>query len=296
MRRRKLSLVNARFARLSSLEPRPAPYLASSLILGLGLFLVAAATSAPAFAQPAQATYPACTKTVSATESDLAHQKYIAGKQDYDEGNYESAVRRFRDAYNIDCTKHELLIIISAAYERKGDKKEAVTALETYVARAPNAPDISTYQAKIENLKKQIAAAPPPQAATPPPPPAAHETQERSPWPWVVAGAGVVAIGIGIAVVATAPSLPGNCDRDTEKCTKLPNESPADFQDRQDRAGRSLRQPTYGVVTIVGGGVLVAGGLLWHFLEPTGPKESAKTKVRPLVSPGYAGLSVGGTF
>ncbi len=265
--------------------------------LAFGL-LLASTVSLPVFAQSAApGTYPTCNKTPSSTESDLAHQKYIAGKQDYDEGNYESAVRRFRDAYNIDCTKHELLIIISAAYERKGDKKDAVTALETYVARSPTAPDVSTYQAKIDNLKKQIAATPPPTAAPSPTPPAAtQETREHTPWPWVVGGAGVVAVGIGFAVLATAPSLPSGCNKDTEKCLRNNNESLADFQDRQERAGRAFRQPTYGIITIVGGGALIAGGLVWHFLEPTGPKESAKTKLRPQLSPGYAGLSLGGTF
>jgi tetratricopeptide (TPR) repeat protein len=270
-------------------------------IIGFGL-LLAAATSVPAFAQPAAATqYPACTKTVSTSESELAHQKYIAGKQDYDEGNYESALRRFRDAYTLDCTKHELLIIISAAYERKGDKKEAVNALETYVARSPTAPDVVTYQAKIDNLKKQLAATPPPTAtpaATPaaPPPEAPPERQEHSVYPWIIVGAGVVALGVGIAVIATAPDLPVDCSKETKKCNPIAGESPAALKARQDDAGKSVDQPKWGTVVTIGGGALVAGGLLWHFLEPTGPKESGKTKLRPSVSPGYAGLALGGTF
>lgn len=262
-------------------------------------FLVGASTPAVALAQSSQgaAGGGACTKAVSAQESDLAHQKYIAGKQDYDEGNYESAIRRFRDAYNLDCTKHELLIILSAAYERKGDKTEAVVALETYVARAPTAPDVSTYQAKIENLKKQIAAVPPPAPAPPPPlAPTPREASEHSPWPWVVTGAGVVAIGIGIAIVATAPSLPERCNRDTEKCARAESESDTEFRDRQDTAGRAVRQPTWGIVTIAGGSALVAGGLLWHFLERTGTKDSATTRLRPLLSPSFAGFTVGGRF
>lgn len=269
-------------------------------IIGFGL-LLAAATSVPAFAQPAGQSYPSCTKTVSTGESELAHQKYIAGKQDYDEGNYDSALRRFRDAYTLDCTKHELLIIISAAYERKGDKKEAVNALETYVARSPGAPDVPTYQAKIDNLKKQIAAAPPPTAtAAPAPtttaPTAGGEVQEHTVFPWIVVGAGVAALGVGIALIATAPELPGGCDANTKTCQKRTEESSADFENRQAEAGRSVDQPKWGTIVTVGGGALVVGGLVWHFLEPTSPKETAKTKVRPSVGPGFAGLAVGGAF
>jgi hypothetical protein len=270
-------------------------------VIGLAL-LLGAATTVPALAQPAATQgYPSCTKTVSTNESELAHQKYIAGKQDYDEGNYESALRRFRDAYNLDCTKHDLLIIISAAYERKGDKKEALNALETYVARNPSAPDVGTYQAKIDNLKKQIAATPPPAATrtTPPastaPGPAA-ETQDHTPYPWIVAGAGVAAIGIGIAVLVTAPELPTGCNTGDSTCAKTAGETDDVFKKRQEDAGKHVGQTLGGIVTIAGGGALVVGGLLWHFLEPTGPKESTAAKVRPTIAPGYAGVALGGSF
>ncbi|MBX3204620.1 MAG: hypothetical protein KF764_06095 [Labilithrix sp.] len=264
-----------------------------TLILGLGL-VAAAVITVPARAETSpDQEYPPCAAAVSANDSELAHQKYIAGKLDYDEANYESAVRRFRDAYALDCTKHELLIIISAAYERKGAKAEAVTALEAYVARVPSAPDIGTYRAKIENLKKQIAAAAPP-PAPPAPPPA--EVQGHTVYPWIVVGAGVVALGVGIAVVATAPDLPPGCDEKTKACATLPGDSPGDPARRQSDAGKAVDQPRWGTVVAVGGGVLIAGGLLWHFLEPTGPKESAKAKLRPAVAPGYAGLALGGAF
>ena len=269
-------------------------------IIGFGL-LLASAISVPAFAQPAGQGYPSCTKTVTPGESELAHQKYIAGKQDYDEGNYDSALRRFRDAYTLDCTKHELLIIISAAYERKGDKKEAVGALETYVARSPGAPDVGTYQAKIENLKKQIAAAPPPSATTTTAPSTTTPTpkedvQEHTVYPWIVSAAGVVALGVGIAVMATAPDLPSGCNEATKQCEKKPGETDQEFKDRQAEAGRSVDQPLYGAIVTAAGGALVVGGLVWHFLEPTGPKESGKTNVRPSVGPGFAGLAFGGSF
>jgi len=246
-------------------------------------------------------TYPPCTKQVSASDSNAAHEKYIAGKQDYDERNYESAIRRFRDAYAMDCTKHELLIIISNAYERKGDRKEAITALETYVARAPNAPDVSTYQVAIENLKKQLAAQPPAQAqpapAPAPSPRGAGETREprevreHSPWPWVVVGVGGAAVATGIILLAVAPERPENCDPDTRECEALPGRN---VREDEATAEDAVNLRRAGAIVAITGGALVAGGLIWHFLEPTGPKDGAK--LRPAVAPGFAGLSLGGRF
>jgi hypothetical protein len=47
------------------------------------------------------------------------------------------------------------------------------------------------------------------------------------------------------------------------------------------------------------GAAAVVGGLVWHFVEPTGPADTsqkAKLTVRPDSRPGYQGLSVVGTF
>jgi hypothetical protein len=299
-------------------------------VAGLGLLLAVAATplylgmgAQDAFAQPGSAAqYGQCTKTVTPQESDLAHQKYIAGKQDYDEGNYESAIRRFRDAYNLDCQKHELLIIISAAYERNLDKKEAIAALEAYVQRAPTAPDLETYRTKIANMKKELAKAPPPTASTsaPPPPPPSSDTQEHTIYPWIVVGVGGAAAIAGVISLALAPDIPAGCDEETKKCVYIdPNvvdqptqpgqrapsqEQRDDLLSRQNTAGRAVTMPTVGVVLLAAGGALIVGGLIWHFLEPTGPKEGAsppatgkvRLKPRPAIAPGFAGLSLGGTF
>jgi len=262
------------------------------LTVALGL-LASCAIARPALAEPSSSHYARCDKTVSSNESELAHQKYIAGKQDYDEGNYVSAVRRFRDAYTLDCTKHELLIIISAAYEREGDKREALNALETYVERAPSAPDVATYRAKIENVKKQIAAARP--APIHSSSSAARVPAEHSIYPWFLVGAGAVTLGVGITMVATTPSLPGGCDETTKQCVRRQDESAGDFENRRVAAGRSVAQPIWGTVATASGVALVAGGLLWHFLEPR-QKKPTKAKLTPTVAPGVAGLALGGTF
>ncbi|MDB4941827.1 MAG: hypothetical protein JWP97_1361 [Labilithrix sp.] len=286
-----------------------------SFVLGLGL-LGTVAFSVPALAQPSSASSsypPVCAaSSVSAGKSEEAHAFYNAGRALYDEGNYDGAIAQFREAYRRDCSKHDLLIIISRSYELKGDKPEAVKALEAYLDRVKDSPDAQTHKTKIENLKKQIAAAPP--AATPSTtattapattapsttmPPAA-EVREHTAAPWVVVGIGGVAAVTGLVVLLTSPKLPAGCDANNETCARLPGEDAAAYKERQDKAGRHKGQPLIGGVILGAGGVVLLGGLLWHFLEPTGPVNTTTAKgmrlLTPAVAPGYAGMSLGGTF
>jgi hypothetical protein len=267
--------------------------------------LAAAFTVAPVREAHAQgAAYPpACAAAaVPQSESERAHTIYQAGKVQYDDKNYDAAIVQFRDAYKRDCSKHDLLIIISRAYELKGDKVEALKALETYVERVPNSPDIMSHKNGIESLKKEIAA----QKAAPPPPPGVGttappaEVREHTIPPWIVVGIGGAGAIAGIVILATTPSLPAGCNASTKECTKLSaDETPASLKQRQDDAGKSQNQPTVGGVVIGIGAAFVVGGLLWHFLEPTGPVEKTgklKPSVTPQVAPGFAGMSLGGSF
>lgn len=248
--------------------------------------------------------YPIACTNVAPAESDRAHTLYQAGKAYYDDAEYTAAIVQFREAYRKDCTKHDLLIIISRAYELKADRPAAIDALEEYLRRVPNSPDAQQHKTRIENLRKQIAAQPPPaptgSVVVPPPiTPPPGEVREHTVPPWLVVGLGGAGAVAGIVVLATAPRLPGSCTASTQTCTRLTDEPQADFDDRQKRAGASQTQPTIGAVILGVGGALVVGGLLWHFLEPTGPVEKTgkvKPKVEPQVGPGFAGLSLGGSF
>lgn len=269
--------------------------------------LVATATTLPAYAQPSQlptpqsmaSDFPVCTKKASDADQEIAKQKFIAARQDYEEANYDSAIRRFKGTYELDCSKPELLLIISSAFEKKGDKPSALAALEVYTQRAPkDAPDMPTTLTKIENMKKQLAATPPPTKEPPPsaPPKEKEEEQEHTIWPWLVVAAGGAGIAGGIVAIAIAPDLPLDCDQDKTSCTRRPDESDSDYEERQSQAGKHVWQPIWGGVAIGAGALLVVGGLVWHFLEPTGPKTSSRRQLAPSVAPGFAGLSYGGTF
>ena len=277
------------------------------LVIGLGL-LFATALPARARAQAAApaSTYPAACPAVSIStaKSDEAHSFYNVGRALYDEGNYDGAITQFREAYRRDCSKHDLLVIISRSYELKGDKVEAVKALELFLDRVKDSPDAGTHRTKIDNLKKQIAAAPPPAVAPPIVAPPPVEVREHTVPPWIVVGVGGAGVIVGAVLLIVRPKFPKSCDEATGKCKPDPaldpNSQPAKdgvLKD-QDAASTSVGLRTGGTVALIAGGAVLVGGLLWHFLEPTGPvtKASVKPSLTPAVAPGYAGLSLGGSF
>src|ERR1700730_6784774 len=99
----------------------------------LVVVLAGAAIALPVFAQQPSDYPAACDPSkVSKADVDRAHTVFLSGKQYLEEANYDKAISYFKDAYSIDCSVHAILPIIATAYERKGDKAEAVRALEEY--------------------------------------------------------------------------------------------------------------------------------------------------------------------
>jgi tetratricopeptide (TPR) repeat protein len=294
------------------------------LILGF----LGAAIAVPAQAQQPPSNYPPpCDGTqVSKSDVDRAHAVFLSGKQFLEESNYDKALGYFQDAYTIDCSVHAILPIIATAYERKGDKAEAIRALEEYLKRVPNASDREVVERRIKNLKDQLprepsaaagpASAPAPSvepSAAPPTPgaasaglsfsPAAKPAPSSTPpsgpevrhsgWPWVAVGLG------GAAVLVAAPILfaVGNSDVSSAqlKCggsRVCPPTAPPDAI-TEGNGGRALETSAF----IVGGAglALTGAGLLWHFLERTdAPTPSAR--VRAIILPHYAGVGVSSAF
>ncbi len=277
-------------------------------VIGSGLLLTVAISVPALAAQPASGSatpYPAACSSVPQSESERAHTIYQAGKVQYDDKNYDAAIAQFREAYKRDCSKHDLLIIISRAYELKGDRVEALKALEMYLERVPNSPDASTHRNGIESLKRQIAAAPPPAVTAPPPsatttaPPPA-EVREHTVLPWLVVGLGGAAVITGAILLVAAPKVPSNCNESSGSCTAVPaSEDAGQLANERSQAGTSVGERKGGLIAIISGAGVIGIGLLWHFLEPTGPVEktgNTKPSLVPAVAPGYAGMSLGGSF
>jgi tetratricopeptide (TPR) repeat protein len=278
----------------------------------------------PAIAQQPSSGYPPpCEASkVSKGDGDRAHTVFLSGKQFLEEANYDKAISYFKDAYSIDCSVHAILPIIAAAYERKGDKAEAVRALEEYLRRAPNAPDREVVERRIKNLGDQLAREQPSATATPtaptatasgapsatgttesvpaasgspaPAPTAAVESSSsvggKSVAPWVlvgVGGAGLVAGGVLLGIGSGEVS--GALDKcPTRSCSK-DNASAIS----QGNDGRHLE--TAGVIVGALGIAAIAGGLIWHFAETPAPTVGS-THLTPMVGREYAGVALDGTF
>ena len=294
----------------------------TSLRNALLVALAGVAIGVPALAQGTPSTYAtACEKQPSQGDQEAAHASFTLGKKAYDEADYPKAIKYLKDAYELDCTKPDLLKYISSAYVAKGDKIEAIAALEAYVKASPKAGDLDVVQKKITNLKQQLTqptgsgattaptatgttTAPtgsgtttaPTSTDTPPPPPVDGE-RKHGIAPWIVVGGGAAVAIVGGVMIGVGAAQVGDS---TKGCTLTANGydcgSAAKNADAKSKNDSGHMVQNVGVVFTIVGAAAIAGGLVWHFLEPTGPAKAAKTRVTPQVGPGYAGLAIGGSF
>jgi hypothetical protein len=285
------------------------------------------AVAVPALAQP-PSTYPAAcdASKVSKIDVERAHTVFLSGKGFLDESNYDKAISYFKDAYSIDCSVHGILPIIATAYERKGDKAEAIHALGEYILRVPNTPDREVIERRIRNLREQLAQEKPtatavvtaptaatttapnatgpgptgeptatatttaPTASTGTPPPPTEGGHSAAPWALVGVGGALVAAGVIMLVVGSGDVTSANnaCPAHVLCLTSVANSG---------NTGRTLE--TVGIIGGIAGIVGVGAGLVWHLTESTGPQTASTTPgtyVSPVVTPGFAGMSLGGRF
>lgn len=292
----------------------------------VGSWLAAAAVfSASAYcrAEEPPKVFPECTREPTENDTAAAKGAFEAGQVSFQEADYARAIMYWEDAFRRDCTAVALLLNLARAYELSDDKKNAVGALKTYLARKPNAADKDQITRRIEVLEAQMAreeAARPPAAtasanngAAPPegtePAPVAEGSSPREPatqdkgassfeplWPLFVAGGGL-AVGVVGAVIwaggasdlsdATANGDPRDkCPGgrcETDEETAAANE--ADDAESKRNAGI--------VVTAIGGAALIGGGVAWFLLRG---QDQESTVVAPSVAPGFAGLQLAGRF
>ncbi|HEY6722403.1 MAG TPA: tetratricopeptide repeat protein, partial [Polyangiaceae bacterium] len=147
----------------------------------LGVVLFLSGHAAMAQTRP----YPEC--TAEPTEGDIAAAKgaFQAGQASFNEADYDRAITYWEDAYRRDCTAHALLLNLARAYELKGDKAQAVEALQTFLARKPESPQKDQIERRIVVLNQQIAAEAPttasPSAEAQPPQQPPAEPAEAAP-------------------------------------------------------------------------------------------------------------------
>jgi len=169
-----------------------------------------------------------CNRTATDEDVEGAKGAHKAARQFYERGEYARAIQYWRDVFNLDCNAVGTLLNIANAYEKLGDRQNAIFALEAYLERAPDAPDASKIQTRVKNLKdlqqsqtptasaSATVSAPPTSSAIrpelPPPPP----VKPFGIAPWITVGvggaaliAGAILLPIGLGNVSGSQSEPG---------------------------------------------------------------------------------------
>jgi hypothetical protein len=153
--------------------------------------------------------------------------------------------------------------------------------------------------AATNNTTTSLPPPPPPGRDTVPPPP----TREHTPYPWIVVGVGAAVASVGAVIFLTTPDRPSNCNEATQKCTRIEGQTEEDFRKDQERAGTADSQPVLGLAVGGIGLALVVGGLVWHFLEPTGDVRGTRSapsssawRVTPWTTGQSSGFAFGGRF
>lgn len=160
---------------------------------------------------------------------ELARRHFDSGAAYLEESDYDNALKAFQKSYDLS-HRPEILLNIATVQERRGDLAAAITALQAYLAAAPQSDRAETTRLRIQNLQKRLdetAAAqppapippppPPPQAAPPaPPPPAPPPKSEPDRLPAYIAfgvgGAGLVtAVVTGIVANAKYQDAKDHC-------------------------------------------------------------------------------------
>jgi tetratricopeptide (TPR) repeat protein len=305
-----------RMLRSLPLLARPWARSLSSLLAALALL------SVPALAQAEEPTksYPDCGREPTDAEVLAAKGAFDAGNASFNEADYSRAIDYWEDAFRRDCTANPLLLNLARAYELAGRKRQAVVALETYIARRPSSGEKDQINRRVEVLKTKIAeedaaaaAAPTtanggttptttgPTTTTPMEQPAPRA--KRSAGPWIVMGIGGAATVVGaIGYFSSKQKMDeANARCDNPNTTQVEDRTKCFDNSAVDEGNDARKNVTLsGAVFFVGVGA-VAGGAIWWYLD--GKRvANAQTSVRrrtaivPLLSPELAGLSVSGSF
>ncbi|MFO0667275.1 MAG: hypothetical protein U0174_25215 [Polyangiaceae bacterium] len=130
--------------------------------------------------------------------------------------------------------------------------------------------------------------------------PAEPSSSGHTIYPWFLVGGGAVAGVVGAVLYFGGMSdFPSECVRGDDKSCKTDGLSESERTALLDRAKSADNRWTAGLPIMIGGGVLIAAGLTWFFLEPSGHKKKptpppSGATLRPSLGFGYAGIS--GTF
>jgi len=184
---------------------------------------------------------PTASPSLSSGQEEEAKRLYSSGAELYEEGNYELAIKAFREAYEIS-KRHPLLMNVANAQERLGDLQGAIDSLNEYRIYA----DLETkekLERRIRVLEQRQDEAGPATAATPMPAETGPQ-MEPNPVKWVVLGTGgAIAAGFGVVTFVSYSNGQSAVDANDEAAYN---------------SARSLNTIA-GALTGVGGALMVVG-------------------------------------
>ena len=255
--------------------------------------------------------FPACNKpAVTGAESFDAH--YTVGREAFEHGEHTEALKQFVLAYEADCKRHEILIIMSRAYEGDQSYADAARVLDIYLSRVPDAANsaaIRERSAKLRDKDREKARAHADEekarasaarahtngqgkaeAPTPGTPPSADSGGSSiAPWVLVGVGGGIFAVG-SVTFVAAAVGLPDGCSFGFPSRCADPKNIPE---------AEKSRPATYVAVILMGTGLATAATVLvWHFLDKpeASARTSSKVRIAPIVGVSCTGIALSGAL
>ncbi len=85
-----------------------------------------------------------------------AEKSIEVGVYYFKKGNYDAAIDRFQDAVRFKPDFARAYHLLGEAYEKKGDKAEAVKAYQKYLEILPSADDAKKVRKRIEKLTREL--------------------------------------------------------------------------------------------------------------------------------------------
>src|SRR5690242_3331516 len=85
----------------------------------------------------------------------LARRAYQQGTEAFDNGDFETALRRFEEAYELS-QRAELLYNIAQSLDRMRRDEETLAALRRYLEAAPNTRSRTEVEARIAVLQRAV--------------------------------------------------------------------------------------------------------------------------------------------